>query len=126
MKVKIGLDDALDAFGVHGVGGLLGNVFTGVFASKRIAGINGAVISGGWIDGMTSDNVALLSTLPMRHLHHRPPSQIMERVCDKFTRLSTRILCPSSNPARSFGSGVCVVIRADLCHSLRHEQGSLS
>ena len=34
-KYKYGYDDSLDAFGVHGVGGLTGAVLTGVFAQKR-------------------------------------------------------------------------------------------
>lgn len=33
LKGKLGYDDALDAFGVHGIGGLLGALLTGVFAS---------------------------------------------------------------------------------------------
>ena len=35
VKRPIGYDDALDAWGVHGVGGALGAILTGVFASKR-------------------------------------------------------------------------------------------
>jgi ammonium transporter, Amt family len=35
-KYKYGYDDSLDAFGVHGVGGLVGAILTGVFAVKRI------------------------------------------------------------------------------------------
>ncbi|HWA98154.1 MAG TPA: ammonium transporter [Pirellulales bacterium] len=35
MKPKFGYDDSLDAFGVHGVGGTLGAVLTGVFATKQ-------------------------------------------------------------------------------------------
>lgn len=34
VKHKFGYDDALDAFGVHGVGGILGAVLTGVFATR--------------------------------------------------------------------------------------------
>ncbi len=34
LKNKFGYDDALDAFGVHGVGGTLGAVLTGVFATR--------------------------------------------------------------------------------------------
>ncbi len=34
LKNRFGYDDALDAFGVHGVGGALGALLTGVFASK--------------------------------------------------------------------------------------------
>jgi Amt family ammonium transporter len=36
LKGKLGYDDTLDAFGVHGVGGTLGAVLTGVFASKAM------------------------------------------------------------------------------------------
>lgn len=42
MKAKLGYDDSLDAFGVHGVGGTLGAVLTGVFATASvIPGANG-------------------------------------------------------------------------------------
>ncbi len=42
-KPRFGYDDSLDAFGVHGVGGVLGTLLTGVLASKIInpAGANG-------------------------------------------------------------------------------------
>ncbi|MGC9152073.1 MAG: ammonium transporter [Microbacter sp.] len=36
VKPKLGYDDTLDAFGVHGVGGIVGAVFTGLFASPAI------------------------------------------------------------------------------------------
>jgi Amt family ammonium transporter len=36
VKAKFGYDDSLDAFGVHGAGGTLGAVLTGVFASSVI------------------------------------------------------------------------------------------
>lgn len=36
LKHWIGYDDSLDAFGVHGVGGILGAILTGVFASNAI------------------------------------------------------------------------------------------
>ena len=36
IKPKFGYDDSLDAFGVHGVGGILGVLATGLFASKAI------------------------------------------------------------------------------------------
>ena len=42
-KTKFGYDDSLDAFGVHGVGGTLGTLMAGLFASVAInaAGANG-------------------------------------------------------------------------------------
>jgi Amt family ammonium transporter len=36
IKAKLGYDDALDAFGVHGVGGTFGTIATGIFAQKAI------------------------------------------------------------------------------------------
>lgn len=43
LKEKFGYDDALDAFGCHGVGGIFGGIVTGLFASKAVneAGANG-------------------------------------------------------------------------------------
>lgn len=38
LKRMFGYDDSLDAFGVHGTGGILGALLTGVFASKEIGG----------------------------------------------------------------------------------------
>jgi Amt family ammonium transporter len=45
LKGKLGYDDALDAFGVHGVGGILGGLLLGVFASTawNEAGANGLI-----------------------------------------------------------------------------------
>ncbi len=43
VKGKLGYDDSLDAFGVHGVGGFLGALLTGVFASKIFGGSTGPV-----------------------------------------------------------------------------------
>lgn len=38
LKRKFGYDDSLDAFGVHGIGGFLGSILTGVFASTALGG----------------------------------------------------------------------------------------
>jgi ammonium transporter, Amt family len=38
LKSKFNYDDSLDAFGVHGVGGILGCLLTGVFATKAVTG----------------------------------------------------------------------------------------
>ena len=37
LKVRFGYDDALDAFGCHGVGGLLGGVLTGIFCVPELS-----------------------------------------------------------------------------------------
>lgn len=47
LKSKLGYDDSLDAFGVHGVGGTLGAILTGVFATKAVNSLGG--------DGIISD-----------------------------------------------------------------------
>ncbi|MGA9188072.1 MAG: ammonium transporter [Methanosarcina sp.] len=39
IKAKLGYDDSLDAFGVHGVGGITGALLTGVFASVGATGL---------------------------------------------------------------------------------------
>ncbi|MDO5825098.1 MAG: ammonium transporter [Methanosphaera sp.] len=41
LKPKFGYDDALDAFGVHGMSGTWGAILTGVFASPAINGVAG-------------------------------------------------------------------------------------
>lgn len=43
LKGKLGYDDALDAFGIHGVGGALGAILTGVFAAEVWGGEPGLV-----------------------------------------------------------------------------------
>jgi ammonium transporter, Amt family len=46
LKNRLGYDDSLDAFGVHGVGGLAGALLTGVFAQKALneTGADGALL----------------------------------------------------------------------------------
>ena len=50
LKHRLNYDDSLDVFGVHGVGGLVGTLFAGVFASSAVTGdpaISG-LIEGNW------------------------------------------------------------------------------
>jgi ammonium transporter, Amt family len=51
VKAAFGYDDALDAFGVHGAGGTIGALLTGVFAQQTINPIFGAGKSVGGLDG---------------------------------------------------------------------------
>lgn len=50
VKPKFGYDDALDAFGVHGMGGMVGSVLTGVFATRAMTGDDGVqgALYGDW------------------------------------------------------------------------------
>ena len=54
-KNKLRYDDSLDVFGVHGVGGLVGCLLTGVFATRAVNSAlkmaNGQPAALGWIDG---------------------------------------------------------------------------
>jgi Amt family ammonium transporter len=46
LKHKIGYDDSLDAFGVHGIGGAVGAVLTGVFALSSVNSLGKGAIDG--------------------------------------------------------------------------------
>ena len=50
IKEKFGYDDSLDAFGVHGIGGIIGSVLTGVFATQAVSGADGVqgALYGDW------------------------------------------------------------------------------
>ena len=45
LKHMLGADDSLDVFGVHGVGGILGAILTGVFTAPSLGGTGGADFS---------------------------------------------------------------------------------
>ncbi|MDF2504921.1 ammonium transporter [Clostridium sp.] len=63
MKAKLGYDDALDAFGCHGVGGIWGGIATGIFASTAVnsAGANGLYY--GNIKLLGAQLVAIIATV---------------------------------------------------------------
>jgi Amt family ammonium transporter len=46
VKIRLGYDDSLDVFGIHGVGGIVGAIGTGIFASASLGGI-------GYAEGVT-------------------------------------------------------------------------
>ena len=52
VKGRFGYDDSLDAFGVHGVGGTLGAILTGVFATRVAGGVT--------LEGRTADKLGLI------------------------------------------------------------------
>ncbi|KAJ3751823.1 ammonium transporter [Lentinula raphanica] len=69
LKFVFGYDDTLDIFASHAVGGVVGNVLTGLFAQASVAGFDGITeIPGGWLDHnyiqlgyQLADSVAALS-----------------------------------------------------------------
>jgi Amt family ammonium transporter len=63
VKAAFGYDDALDAFGVHGVGGTLGAILTGVFATRAVTPFDGkplGLIEGGSL--LKGQIVAVIAT----------------------------------------------------------------
>lgn len=51
LKFLCHYDDALDIFASHAIGGVVGNILTGLFAQASVAGFDGTtVIPGGWLD----------------------------------------------------------------------------
>ena len=50
MKSRLGYDDSLDVVGIHGVGGLVGSLLLGIFASKAYnpGGVDGLLAGGGF------------------------------------------------------------------------------
>ncbi|MEC8473106.1 MAG: ammonium transporter [Planctomycetota bacterium] len=69
LKLGLGYDDALDAFGVHGIGGILGAVMTGVFATRACWDVTeegvkiGLIESGGDPSLLIGQIVAVLITI---------------------------------------------------------------
>ena len=72
LKNALGYDDSLDCFGVHGIGGIVGAILTGVFAVKSVGG------TAGLIDGnagqVVTQIVGVLATLVYSGVHdlHHP------------------------------------------------------
>jgi ammonium transporter, Amt family len=83
VKAKIGYDDSLDAFGVHGVGGILGTVATGLFASTLInpAGGNGLLF------GSHQLLASQMTALAVTAVYSFVVTVILLKVIDKFIGL---------------------------------------
>ncbi|MGO2976116.1 MAG: ammonium transporter [Leuconostoc mesenteroides] len=61
VKNSFGYDDTLDAFGIHGIGGAMGAILTGVFADKSVGGVAGLI--NGNISLVSKQLVAILFTI---------------------------------------------------------------
>ena len=60
VKARFGIDDSLDVFAVHGVGGMLGTMMTGVFVSAELGGLGFAkdVTMGGQLTAQATGIIA--------------------------------------------------------------------
>jgi Amt family ammonium transporter len=81
VKHRFGYDDALDAFGIHGAGGTLGALLTGVFASSAI----NPAFSGkpaGWVDGNPAQVAYQAAGVLIAALWAAAASAAILRICD--------------------------------------------
>ncbi|MCG7337990.1 ammonium transporter [Staphylococcus sp. ACRSN] len=64
IKVKLKYNDALDAFGIHGIGGVVGAILTGVFQSHRVnEGVSDGIVFGGGVETVWVQIVAVVVTI---------------------------------------------------------------
>jgi Amt family ammonium transporter len=64
-KVKLGIDDALDTFPVHGVGGTIGAILTGLFATKAVNELGGNGLFFGNPGQLVTQIIAVVATYIM-------------------------------------------------------------
>ncbi len=84
VKRKFGYDDALDAFGVHGAGGTLGAILTGVFATRAINDVwNGKAM--GWVDGNGSQVLNQIAGCAIAWLLAAIATWAILKICDAVT-----------------------------------------
>jgi len=62
VKPKLGYDDSLDAFGVHGIGGIIGAIFTGILASPFVQPAYKGLIYGNF-EQLKIQTIATVSTI---------------------------------------------------------------
>ena len=79
LKNLLGYDDALDAFGVHGIGGAIGALLTGVFATVAIKGGDLPV---GWIDGNAGQSVTQIEGIALTVAYVAVMTAILFKIVD--------------------------------------------
>ena len=84
VKRKFGYDDSLDAFGVHGAGGTLGAILTGVFATKEVNDIwSGKPM--GWVDGNAGQVLNQIAACAIAWILAGVATWIILKICDAVT-----------------------------------------
>ena len=63
LKRAMGYDDALDVFGVHAIGGIIGAMLTGVFCAESLGGAGFGVESGGMGAQLTVQFIGVMATV---------------------------------------------------------------
>ena len=80
-RARTRLDDSLDVFAAHGVGGMWGTIATGLFASAAINGVNGALYGDPTQLGVQLVGVAVVATFAFLG------SYVLLRVINRFAPL---------------------------------------
>jgi len=89
LKHRLGYDDALDAFGVHGVGGTLGAILTGVFATRACWDIaDGAPL--GLIEGNTQTIIGQTAAVVVTYVFAAVGSYVLLKGIDALMGLRVR------------------------------------
>jgi Amt family ammonium transporter len=81
VKKKFGYDDSLDAFGVHGAGGTLGAVLTGVFATRSVNDLRSGKPMG-WVDGDSGQVVNQLIAVAISWALATVGTLVILKICD--------------------------------------------
>jgi Amt family ammonium transporter len=81
VKRKFGYDDTLDAFGVHGAGGTLGALLTGVFATRAVNDLRSGKPMG-LVDGDGGQVVNQLIAVAMSWVLAAVGTLIILKICD--------------------------------------------
>jgi len=84
LKHALGYDDSLDAFGVHGVGGIVGAILTGVFAK---AAISGSAAKTGLIEGNSGQLLLQLEGIGVTVVYCAVATFIILKVVDLIVGL---------------------------------------
>lgn len=91
VKQKFGYDDSLDAFGVHGAGGTLGALLTGVFATNAVnegfKDANGKLLPLGLVDGNGMQILRQLGGIAMAWTLAALGTLIILKICDMLVGL---------------------------------------
>ena len=83
IKHKIKIDDALDVVGVHGVGGAVGALLTGILATEAVNSAVGDSLKGGRMHLIMVQMIAIVVTIAFAGIG----SYLLAMIINKFTRL---------------------------------------
>ncbi len=84
VKRRFGYDDSLDAFGVHGAGGTLGAILTGIFATQEVNDVlNGKPM--GWVDGNAGQVLNQLAGSAIAWVLAAVATFAILKICDAVT-----------------------------------------